>query len=309
MQQSESPAVLVAGAINTDLVATVSQAPNAGETITGHDFRMFGGGKGANQAVAVSRSGGRVVMVGAVGDDEFGAARLADLRADNVATDWVQVLDDTSSGVALILVEDSGENRIAYIPGATLQVTSENLMAAYAATRPAVVLVPNEVEGAALETLLSVARADGALTILNATPEPLSARHLLAHVSILIVNEHESVQLLGHQVSGHSEAAGALGDRLGIPVLVTAGGEGVFLWDGRQVHQVRGPRRIVVDTTGAGDTFAGALVAKLAVGVSLLNAVEFGVHAAGLSVTRPGAQSSIPTLDEVARSLAGSRDL
>lgn len=292
--------VLVAGAINTDLVATVARAPLAGETVTGTSFAIHGGGKGANQAVAVARSGGAVFLVGAIGDDDFGRARLDGLRADGIDTGWVTPHDREPSGVALILVEDGGENRIAYVPGATRTVSPSHLEAAFAGIRPSFVMATNELPHDALGALFAVARRAGATVVFNATPEPETARGLIHNVSILIVNEGEAATLLDVEAIADPEAAVTSLLELGPDtVILTAGANGAHAGTGRGVEWHRPPSVEVVDTTGAGDTFCGAFVSELARGAPIDEAVRYGVIASALSVTRPGAQSSIPTRAEI----------
>jgi ribokinase len=296
--------VVVAGAINTDLVGHMKRAPRAGETITGSGFAVFGGGKGANQAVAAARSGSVVGLVGAVGNDQFGTDRLRDLQRDGIDVTDVKHFPDVASGAALIFVEATGENRIAYIPGATSLIDPGTAIEAYARFQPDVVLVPNELPTDALLALLKAAHQDGITTVLNATPEPGSVRDALQFTSILVVNEHEAVELLGEASSGHAATARRLGEHFDLQVIITAGADGVYLWDGTHGYHVRGPQREAVDTTGAGDTFAGAFASELSRGVELTAAVRFGVHAAGLSVTRHGAQASIPARSDVIASMA-----
>ena len=297
------PVVLVAGAINTDLVGQVREAPGAGETVTGSGFAMFGGGKGANQAVAVARSGGSVSLVGAVGDDQFGRDRLADLDADGVDTAGVSVVPDAASGVALILVETSGENRIAYIPGATTCISTESTLDAYRRAQPCLVLVPNELPHEALAALLAVARADGVTTVLNAAPDPGTVSSLLGGVEILVVNEHEAGEILQEAFGSHLDAARRLAEIHEVTAIVTAGRNGVFACSGDEVVHVPGVVVEAVDTTGAGDTFCGAFAAEIARGASLQDAMLFGVQAASISVTRPGAQASIPHRQEIIAAL------
>jgi ribokinase len=294
---------LVAGAINTDLVGQVVHAPSAGQTITGSGFAVFGGGKGANQAVAAARSGGLVSLVGAVGDDQFGADRLRDLQQDGIDVSSVARLTDATSGVALIVVEATGENRIAYFPGATSLIDRDAVLRAYQDFRPELVLAPNELPTDALLALFQAAHEEGVTTILNATPEPASVKDALQYTSILVVNEHEAIELLGEHIDDHGEVARQLGVQLDRVVLVTAGVAGVFLWDGSDGYHIQGPDRQAVDTTGAGDTFAGAFASEVSRGIELKAAVRFGVHAAGLSVTRVGAQASIPQRSEVLASV------
>lgn len=297
----ETSSVLVAGAINTDLVATVERAPRAGETVTGQGFGMYGGGKGANQAVAVARSGVRVSLLGAVGDDPFGSARLADLRADSVATDHIRTACDQASGVALITVEAEGENRIAYIPGATLTITAEDALAALEAVRPAILLAPNELPPAALLALVMRARELGVQVILNAAPDPAEAMPLLPFVDILIANEGEALELAGiAETSPESPALSAALSRLGCArVVITRGADGVTGVDGDVSFDVPPVRVEAVDTTGAGDAFCGALAASLARGATFHDSVVYAGIAGAISVTRAGAQSSIPTREAI----------
>ncbi len=292
--------ILVAGAINTDLVATMKRAPEAGETVTGTTFAIHGGGKAANQAVAVARSGGYASLVGAIGDDDFGRDRLSDLDRDGVDTDWVMVHGRDPSGVALILVEDGGENRIAYVPGATLAVPPDHAEAALAALRPAFVLATNELPRDTLKILFTAARKAAIHVAFNATPDPAMARNLIEDVSTLIVNEGEAAILLGRKAIGDLHDAVAALRRLGPEtVVLTLGAQGVITGSAEGVEEYRPPPVTVVDTTGAGDTFCGAFVARLTRESKVEDAVRYAVNASALSVTRPGAQPSIPTRDEV----------
>lgn len=299
----EHPVVLVAGAINTDLVGQVRHAPQAGETVTGLGFSIFGGGKGANQAVAVARSGGTVSLVGAVGDDQFGRDRLANLATDRVNTSAVATVEGQASGVALILVETGGENRIAYIPGATTRITTDATLDAYRRVHPSLVLAPNELPQEALRSLFAAARADGVVTVFNAAPDPATALDLLPDVSILIVNEHEALEILQEPVGSHRAAAQRLADLYDLTAIVTAGADGAYASDRSEPIHIPGTSVDAVDTTGAGDTFCGAFAGELAGGASLNEAIAYGVRAAGISVTRPGAQASIPNRDEILAAL------
>lgn len=303
---SNPATILVAGAINTDLVATMSRAPAAGETVTGTSFSIHGGGKGANQAVAVARLGGNVALLGAVGHDDFGRARLADLKRDHVGVEWVVGSDLEASGVALILVEQGGENRIAYVPGATRNITLEHALEAFGEVQPGFVLAPNELPEECLKGLFGAARAAGAKVVFNATPDPDLARDLLGDVSTLIVNEGEAAVLLGGSMSSDPrEAATRLREMGPGMVVVTLGAAGACATDGNTIVWHRPPDVTAVDSTGAGDTFCGAFVTELTRGVNLSEALQFGVHASAVCVTREGAQSSIPARTEVERSLAG----
>jgi len=296
--------VLVAGAINTDLVARVRAAPAAGETVTGLGFAIFGGGKGANQAVAAARSGARTAILGAVGPDDFGRQRLADLTAEGIDVESVLTATDAASGVALIVVEEgTGQNRIAYVPGATLTVPPDQAAQAVTRTRPAVLLATLELAPATLATLLDAARASGATIVLNATPEAASGRGLLPTVDLLIVNETEAGDLLGRPVGVASgrEAALALAELGPRTVVVTLGAAGAVVAQRGTATLLPAPTVEVVDTTGAGDAFCGATAARLAAGADPVAAAAAGVVAGSLAATRPGAQPSMPRLADVER--------
>lgn len=290
--------VVVAGAINTDLVALVDRAPHAGETITGKSFAMFGGGKGANQGVAARRSGASVALAGAVGDDAFGAQCREDLTAEGIKLDGVVEINGMASGVALITVESGGENRIAYVPGPTLHVTGEQICRLLERTQPKIYLQPNEVPLTSAEAALQFARSNGAIALLNATPDPEKVRALLPLVDYLIVNEGEAIALSG-RTGPFEEVIRSLAEQCNASVVLTAGADGVYGYHSGRVVHVTAPRVDVVDTTGAGDTFSGAFAARLAMGEGVDSALRWGVAAASLSATREGAQSSIPQAGDV----------
>ena len=298
--------ILVAGAINTDLVATVERAPAAGETVTGRSFAIYGGGKAANQAVAAARAGASVAMLGGIGDDDFGHARLAELAREDIDVSCVAVISGAHSGVALITVEEGGENRIAYVPGATLGLTPSVCERAFQMARPAIVLAANELSTPCLRRLFSLAREAGARVVFNVAPMSEEARGLLPLVDVLIVNRGEAAAMAGmpNDRAEPDQLLGRLQD-LGVrePV-ITLGSDGVIgRADGVRFRQAA-LSVDVVDTTGAGDAFCGVVASRLLLGDPLPEAVRHGVVAGALATTRPGAQSSIPTVTEIAAALS-----
>lgn len=297
--------VIVVGAVNVDLVVGgLAHLPAPGETAAGEGLRTFGGGKGANASVAAARAGASVALVAAVGADDHGRGALAELEADGVDCAGVAVLESQPTGVALILVDERGENLIALGPGANGALSLGHVTAAVGERLDGAgcVVVSPEIPGAVALAAVSAAVAAGVPCILNpapVTPEVAAALAAgeLAGV-ILTPNATELAQLVG---GGEPQPAVALARRTGAPVVVTLGGEGCLIArpDGAvetlPAHPVE-----VVDTTGAGDTFTGVLAARLAAGVELRAAAATGVAAASLSVTAAGARTGMPSLAALA---------
>ena len=298
---SSGPTVLVAGAINTDLVGRAPRSPEAGETVTGRSFAIFGGGKGANQAFAVARSGVDTAMLGAVGDDDFGRARLVDLQVEGIAAEHVATRAELSSGVALILVDDSGENRILYVPGPTLTISTADAERAIDAIEPDLVLLTLEPPLDAVERLIELAKHRSIPVVLNATPEPAAATALVPLIDVLIVNETEACEILGI-AQGElpwPEVVERLHGLGPATVVATLGEQGALVWHEGTVETIPAPVVEVVDTTGAGDSFCGAFAARLVHGDDPVAAARYGVAAGSLAVTVAGAQPSIPTEAEI----------
>ena len=299
--------VLVAGTINTDLVARVDKAPEAGETVTGSSFAIFGGGKGANQAIASARSGAPTAMLGALGDDDFGRERRADLDAEGIDTASVARREATPSGVALIVVEDAtGQNRISYVPGATRTIAADQSQDAVARVQPAVILATLEPPADALAALFESGKRHGAVVILTATPEAVGARPFLDQIDILIVNETEAGDLLDTPVSAANGeiAARSLANLGPRTVVVTLGAAGAVVVHDGEGFSFTAPTVDVVDTTGAGDAFCGAFAAELARGSDAFTAARTGVVSGSLATTVPGAYPGIPHRDQIQRVLA-----
>jgi ribokinase len=289
--------VLVAGAINTDLVARVEHAPAAGETVTGSSFAIFGGGKGANQAIATARSGAPTTMLGALGDDDFGRARRADLDAEGIMTTFVAQSESEPSGVALIVVEDkTGQNRISYVPGATLTISPAQALEVIEQVQPGVVLTTLEPVPETVDALIDEGHAVGALVVLNASPEAEGARSFLDRLDVLVLNEVEAEQLLGSPVTAENSAQAALAlAELGPAIVViTLGAAGAVVALHGETSAIPAPVVTVIDTTGAGDAFTGAFAAELARGSDAVAAARTGVVAGSLATTKPGAYPGLP---------------
>ena len=286
--------VLVLGSINMDLVAETGTFPRLGETLFGTAFATHPGGKGANQAVAAARLGASVTMIGRVGSDAFGRELKAGLAAEGIATRWVSETSSVSTGVASITVCDA-DNAIIVISGANALLTPADLDAAesaFAATD--VVLAQLEVPLPTVERGAELAARHKKPFVLNPAPAMRLPETLLARCALLTPNEYELATALGQPDARWQDLLGKLPGR----VVMTKGGEGAYFSDtqGALHHQLGFPVK-PVDTTGAGDTFVGALVAFWAMGLD--EAVRRGAAAGALSVTKPGAQGGMPTLAEL----------
>jgi ribokinase len=284
-----SGGVLVAGAINTDLVGITERAPEAGETVTGTSFGIYGGGKGANQAVAARRMGAATLMVGAVGEDDAGRFMLDRLAAEGIDITAVSGIPDAQTGMALIAVDAEGENQIVVAAGANARLPAVEPVAA------GVLLTQLEVPVDRLQPLFA---ASTARRLLNAAPPVAGARALLGDVDVLIVNEHELAVLAGAPAAGHgamAAAARALMVRADQAVIVTLGAAGVLaVWGGAVLHLAAAKVR-PVDTVGAGDCFCGALAACLDEGAELEAALGMANGPPRFRPRRPGVPRPCPT--------------
>lgn len=316
----DASAILVVGSINTDLVIRGARLPGPGETVLGGEFYQAAGGKGANQAVAAARAGKTpVTLIGAIGDDAFGRETRARFEAEDLFCDYLRVVEGQPSGVALILVDEQGQNLISVASGANAHLRPADLDAI-----PEAVFSSAKVFLTCLETPLEAvihglrrARRAGLLTILNPAPAP--ARPLpddvLALVDVLVPNEIELRMLTangnpsvppdaGFATADHAshirEAVLQLQARGCRSVVVTLGKDGCLVAD-RTIELVPGRRVTAIDATAAGDAFCGALAVALAEGRSLGDAARWATAAASISVTRRGAQPSLATRDEIER--------
>lgn len=322
--------IVVLGSANMDLVVRQPRPARPGETMYGTSFATGPGGKGLNQAVAAARAGATVAFAGCVGADDFGDRLTAVLTEAGVDAAALRVLDgpteSTATGIAAISVTDDGENSIVIVPGANgdAELTADDRSAIEAAGFLVVQLErPLPLVRAALET----ARAAGVRTVLTPAPATVEAAALVSLADIVVPNEGEAALLAGALADaatgvgtatgeGDGDAAAAAsarllsarasgGDGTGLAV-VTLGARGALVARGGElIHRVE-PRRVeAVDTTGAGDTFVGAMVAWLASGAALADALDAATAAAAIAVTRPGAAASMPTREEIVAALAG----
>jgi ribokinase len=294
----EGAGVVVVGSVNVDHVVVAPSLPARGETVLAGDLARHGGGKGANAAVAAARLGARVRLVAAVGDDPLGEEALAELEAEGIDTAAVARVTGAVTGAALIVVDEAGENQIAVAAGANRRLGADAVRAALDGLGPAdVVLVSCEIPPAAIAAAVRAARAAGARAVLNPAPVVDGLAALLDEGPLLTPNAGEARALSGK--ADPAAAARALAERTGAPVVVTLGGDGVLVLAGPDAEPQRLPAGRtagpVVDTTGAGDTFNGALAAELARGAGLEAAVGLALQAAGHAVQVHGAREGMPS--------------
>ncbi|MBB2743983.1 UNVERIFIED_ORG: ribokinase [Microbispora rosea subsp. rosea] len=291
--------ISVFGSANMDLVAYVAQAPKPGETLTGREFRTIPGGKGANQAIAAARAGADVAFLGAVGDDAFGPVLRAALAEAGVEVAALRVVPGPS-GVAHIVVQDGGDNSIIVVPGANGAVTGPAGRDAEIIGRSDALLLQLELP---MDAVVAAAQVPGTEVILTPAPAVPLPAELLEAVDLIVPNEHEAAALTGRD--DPRDALEALLD-LVPEAVVTLGARGALYGsrDGTRLREAAVPVR-AVDTTAAGDTFAGALAVARTEGADPARALRFASAAAALSVQREGASTSMPHRHEIDRLLEG----
>jgi ribokinase len=295
--------IVVIGSLNMDLVLDVSRVPDPGETLSARTLTLIAGGKGANQAVACARLGGRVALVGRVGADQFGEQLRRGLANDKVLLDHLTIDDRSGTGVALIMVDDSAQNRILIVSGANGTLDAQHVHAAAGLIdHSRLVLLQLEVPLSTVACAVEQAAHAGKQILLNPAPAQALPAELLARVDYLVLNETEASLLSASSVVDITSAAyaGAALLRQGVRhALVTLGPQGVVIIDSAGPRHYSAPVVKAVDTTAAGDTFIGGMAVGLIEGMPLDAAAQFAMQAASLSVTRVGAQTSIPYRHEI----------
>ena len=292
------------GSINQDFVLKVERRPKPGETVTDAVLSTHNGGKGANQAAAAALLGASVALLGRVGDDGFGGPLVQALEEKGVDTALIEEAPGSATGTAFVTVTEDGENSITVAPGANRRLTPEDVDAACGAIAGAAVLVAQmEVPRECVARAVEVADEVGTRAILNLAPPFGLPRAVLGGLDPLVVNEHEAAFLLGESVEGVEGVGAALAAASELLALgpksavVTVGADGAVFAEGDDAGHLPAPEAEVVDTTGAGDAFVGALALRLAREASLKEAVSYAVRAGSAAVTRGGAQGALPTPD------------
>jgi ribokinase len=306
--------IVVLGSSNTDMTVRLTRLPAPGETLLGGEFATGPGGKGANQAIAARRAGAEVTFLTAVGDDVLGRQALEHYGREGVDVDQARVIAGVSSGVALILVGEAGENMIGVAPGANGDLTAGDIERLPDAlfTSATLFLASLEIPVEAVVQGLRRARAHGMITMINPAPSQpaIVEQEVLSLIDVLTPNEAEALALSGLTRQAESqdrlmEAALGLRTRGVRNVVITVGSEGCLVVTEDGCKRVPAPVVEVVDTVGAGDAFNGALAVALAERQPLFEAASWACAAAALAVTRPGAQGALPYRQQIDR-LAGA---
>jgi ribokinase len=285
------------------MIVKLPTLPGAGETVIGGTFSMAAGGKGANQAVAAARAGGRVTFISRVGSDTFGEKAIAGFIKEGLETDHIVMDTKAASGIALILVDQSGENSIGVASGANAEISADDIVKARdAIVSSEVFLTQLEIPLAAVEAGIREAHTAGIPVVLNPAPSQPLRSELLSQVTVLTPNENEAEQLTGANIrddAGTVQAARSLLNRGVQSVVITLGARGAYIADPRHGEFVPAFPVRAVDTTAAGDVFNGTLAVALAERATLREAAVFASAAAALSVTTLGAQTSAPARADI----------
>ena len=295
--------LVVLGSINADHILNLETFPTPGETVTGNQYQVAFGGKGANQAVAAGRSGASIAFIACTGDDDTGERVRTQLKSDNIDIAPVSVVEGESTGVALIFVNGEGENVIGIHAGANAALTTERVAAQHKIIADAqALLMQLESPVDSVLAAAKIAHENHTTVVLNPAPARVLSDELLALVDIITPNETEAEKLTGIRVENDDDAARAakaLHDKGIETVIITLGSRGVWASVNGEGRRVPGFRVKAIDTIAAGDTFNGALVTALLEGTSLDDAIRFAHAAAAIAVTRKGAQPSVPWRNEI----------
>lgn len=294
--------IVVVGSANTDMVVKAAKLPLPGETLLGGTFFMNAGGKGANQAVAAARLGGNVTLVAKVGNDIFGKQTIEGLQKENIDTDFVFTDDTAPSGIALIMVNEEGENCIVVAPGANANLLPADIETVNTINEAAIILMQLEIPLATIEAVAIMAKATNQQVIINPAPAQPLSDELLNGLFLITPNETEATLLTGVTVTNQATASKAADIFLnkGVQnVIITLGKQGAYFKNRNEQFKVAAPVVQAKDTTAAGDTFSGALTVALTENMDWQQAIQFAVTAASISVTRLGAQASVPFRSEI----------
>lgn len=303
MTEKQRAKIAVVGSINMDLMIRAANLPLPGETVIADSKLENPGGKGANQAVAAARMGADVTMIGCVGDDSFATQLLQNLKGESVDTQQITRRENTASGVAVVMVEESGENAILVVPGANGLVSQQEIERARQAICDSdILLMQLEVPQEIVTYATQIAREAGVPVILDPAPTPLEYHADLLNVDLICPNQTEVAALLGKPVESMDNAVSLIEEltQLGPrQAIITMGEQGAVLFDGETVQIIPACPVDVIDSTASGDAFAAGVAIRLAENATLIEAVQFATAAGALAASGAGAQAAMPTREEI----------
>ena len=301
-----APSIVIVGSANADLFFRTGKLPDPGETVIASTLSRSYGGKGANQAVAIARLGGRAIMVCRLGSDEHGKNIVMNFQKEGVVTRYISYDADSPTGTAFVTVDEKGENTIVVLTGANGKLGDDCIQSAYDAMKSSAACVAQmEIPLHAVEKVAEIARSCNVPFILNTAPAPrYDISHIIAKADILCPNRKEAEIISGiqiHDVSDAFHAGRKLVEKGAKNVVITLGSDGALLVTKDSEAHVSAPKVTVRDTTGAGDAFVGGLTFAFASGKSLVESIKFANVVAAISITKDGTQTALPGLDEVMR--------
>lgn len=299
----ENRKIIVIGSSNTDMVCKTSKIPSLGETVLGGEFIMTDGGKGANQAVTISRLGGDLTFVAKVGNDIFGDQSIEKYKSYGMNTQYI-FRDQVASGIALIMVDANGENCISVASGANNKLSKKEIDVVEKVIKKSnILLMQLETPLETIEYAAKLAHQNNVKVILNPAPAQHLSQDLLKKLYLITPNKNEAQILSGIKIKNIKDAkkaAQSIGDKGVINVIITLGSEGsLLLTEDKKFHLIKAHKVKAIDTTAAGDVYNGALCVALSEGINIIEAAEFATAASAIAVTRIGAQTSIPMRSEV----------
>ena len=301
---ANSNPIFVIGSINTDMVAMTEVLPSPGETVMGREFMMTAGGKGANQAVAAARMGGDVTMIGRLGNDVFAEQSIKRLKSENINCEFITKDTEKSSGVALISVDQNGENHIVVAPGANETLTKERLGSVLSQIPDnAIVMMQLEIPLESVVSVIEFCKKSNKKIILDPAPAKNLTPEFTKSLYMITPNETEATAMTGVKIKDLRDVKKAAIKLLGSGsqyVLITMGANGVYLASQNdEFEYIPSPKVTTIDSTAAGDCFNGTLAVSLSQGLSVFEAAKKACRAASISVTRKGAQDSMPFINEL----------
>ena len=300
--------IVIVGSINIDLVIRCAHLPAPGETIIAGGSAEIPGGEGANQAVAAARAGGLVTMIGRVGDDAFADRLVENLNREKVDTSHVLTTSACPSGIAIVAVEESGENAIMVVPGSNGNVSPQDVASRADVIQSAdILLLQLEIPIETVTASIAIAQQAGVPVILDPAPMPADFPIDLLRVDVVCPNQSEAAAIVGGRIETIADAKAAIGKlhaRGAKHAIITMASRGAIVSDGQSIQHIQPFPITAVDTTAAGDAFAGALAVRLAEGASLIEAATFASAAGAVAATRDGAQPGMPTRSEIEKLIA-----